>query len=158
MTGDGPIGVVAALRAGELGDLGVHQLAHHLQPDGGRGSEEPLADVLGERGQMPVDQTGQPSPSPLVGGRDSRQPGRLGTGVVSGRGRMRTCQAGVLLETWWSPGACLTAGSERRTPTSSSTDPGTTSAHALAYVVVADRRYTDLYEWGQRGAPLADAN
>ncbi len=29
------------------------------------------------------------------------------------------------------------------------------AAHALAYVVIADRRYTDLYEWGQRGAPLS---
>jgi serine phosphatase RsbU (regulator of sigma subunit) len=29
------------------------------------------------------------------------------------------------------------------------------AAHALAYVVIAGRRYTDLYEWGQRGAPLS---
>ena len=29
------------------------------------------------------------------------------------------------------------------------------AAHALAYVVIADRRYTDLYEWGQRGAPMS---
>lgn len=29
-----------------------------------------------------------------------------------------------------------------------------TAAHALAYVVIADRRYSDLYEWGQRGTPL----
>ncbi len=28
------------------------------------------------------------------------------------------------------------------------------AAHALAYVVIADRRYTDLYEWGSRSAPL----
>lgn len=28
------------------------------------------------------------------------------------------------------------------------------AAHALAYVVIADRRYTDLYEWGARSAPL----
>ncbi len=27
------------------------------------------------------------------------------------------------------------------------------AAHALAYVVIADRRYTDLYEWGQRRRP-----
>lgn len=38
-------------------------------------------------------------------------------------------------------------------------DPETTrylasAAHALAYVVIADRRYTDLYEWGSRSAPL----
>lgn len=28
------------------------------------------------------------------------------------------------------------------------------AAHALAYVVIADRRYTDLYEWGSRSTPL----
>ncbi len=28
------------------------------------------------------------------------------------------------------------------------------AAHALAYVVIADRRYSDLYEWGQRTSPL----
>jgi serine phosphatase RsbU (regulator of sigma subunit) len=28
------------------------------------------------------------------------------------------------------------------------------AAHALAYVVIADRRYSDLYEWGQRTTPL----
>ena len=28
------------------------------------------------------------------------------------------------------------------------------AAHALAYVVIADRRYTDLYEFGARSAPL----
>lgn len=29
------------------------------------------------------------------------------------------------------------------------------AAHALAYVVIADRRYSDFYEWGQRSSPLA---
>lgn len=29
------------------------------------------------------------------------------------------------------------------------------TAHALAYVVIANRRFTDLYEWGQRSRPLA---
>ena len=28
------------------------------------------------------------------------------------------------------------------------------AAHALAYVVIADRRHTDLYEWGSRSSPL----
>jgi serine phosphatase RsbU (regulator of sigma subunit) len=28
------------------------------------------------------------------------------------------------------------------------------AAHALAYVIIADRRYTDLYEWSSRSAPL----
>src|SRR6266576_4982298 len=29
------------------------------------------------------------------------------------------------------------------------------AAHFLAYVVIADRRYTDLFEWGQRSVPLS---
>lgn len=29
------------------------------------------------------------------------------------------------------------------------------AAHALAYVVMANRRYTDLFEWGQRPVPLS---
>ena len=29
------------------------------------------------------------------------------------------------------------------------------AAHALAYVVIANRRFTDLYEWGQRSTPLS---
>ncbi len=29
------------------------------------------------------------------------------------------------------------------------------AAHALAYVIIANRRYTDLFEWGQRSVPLS---
>lgn len=29
------------------------------------------------------------------------------------------------------------------------------AAHVLAYIVIANRRYTDLYEWGQRTVPLS---
>ncbi|MCW2957728.1 MAG: serine/threonine-protein phosphatase [Solirubrobacterales bacterium] len=29
------------------------------------------------------------------------------------------------------------------------------AAHQLAYIVIANRRYTDLYEWGQRTVPLS---
>lgn len=29
------------------------------------------------------------------------------------------------------------------------------AAHALAYIVIANRRYTDLFEWGQRSIPLS---
>ena len=29
------------------------------------------------------------------------------------------------------------------------------AAHALAYVVIANRRFTDLFEWGQRSMPLS---
>src|SRR4051794_7206838 len=28
------------------------------------------------------------------------------------------------------------------------------AAHALAYIVIANRRFTDLFEWGQRSLPL----
>ena len=31
----------------------------------------------------------------------------------------------------------------------------TLAAHALAYVIIANRRYTDLFEWGQRSVPLS---
>jgi serine phosphatase RsbU (regulator of sigma subunit) len=31
----------------------------------------------------------------------------------------------------------------------------TFAAHALAYVVIANRRFTDLFEWGQRSVPLS---
>ena len=29
------------------------------------------------------------------------------------------------------------------------------TAHALAYIVIANRRYTDLFEWGKRSVPLS---
>ena len=29
------------------------------------------------------------------------------------------------------------------------------AGHALAYVVIANRRFTDLFEWGQRSIPLS---
>jgi hypothetical protein len=29
------------------------------------------------------------------------------------------------------------------------------AAHALAYVIIANRRFTDLFEWGQRSVPLS---
>jgi hypothetical protein len=29
------------------------------------------------------------------------------------------------------------------------------AAHVLAYVVIANRRFTDLFEWGQRTLPLS---
>jgi serine phosphatase RsbU (regulator of sigma subunit) len=29
------------------------------------------------------------------------------------------------------------------------------AAHAFAYIVIANRRYTDLFEWGQRSVPLS---
>jgi serine phosphatase RsbU (regulator of sigma subunit) len=31
------------------------------------------------------------------------------------------------------------------------------AAHALAYVIIANRRFTDLFEWGQRSFPLSHA-
>ena len=57
---------VLALGAGEVGDLGGHQLGHDLQPDRDRGGQQPLAQVLGEPGQVPVQAAGQRSASPSV--------------------------------------------------------------------------------------------
>ncbi len=37
-----------ALRAGDLGDLGGHELAHDLQPDGHRRSQQTLSHAGGE--------------------------------------------------------------------------------------------------------------
>jgi serine phosphatase RsbU (regulator of sigma subunit) len=31
------------------------------------------------------------------------------------------------------------------------------TAHALAYIIIANRRFTDLFEWGQRSVPLSVA-
>jgi hypothetical protein len=58
---------VFALGAGEVGDLGGHQLGHDLQADRGRGGQQPLAQVLGEPGQMPVQAAGQPLGQPQRG-------------------------------------------------------------------------------------------
>src|SRR5215217_4525331 len=40
-------------------------------------------------------------------------------------------------------------------PDEQTVDVVTHAAHALAYVVIANRRFTDLYEWGQRSLPLS---
>jgi hypothetical protein len=62
--------VVLALGAGEVSDLGRHQLGHHLQADRGRGGQEPFAHVLSEPGQMPVQAAGQPLGQPQRGRAD----------------------------------------------------------------------------------------
>jgi serine phosphatase RsbU (regulator of sigma subunit) len=41
------------------------------------------------------------------------------------------------------------------TPDEGTVDLVVGAAHALAYVVIANRRFTDLYEWGQRSLPLS---
>jgi serine phosphatase RsbU (regulator of sigma subunit) len=41
------------------------------------------------------------------------------------------------------------------TPDQATIDDVAHAAHALAYIVIANRRYTDLYEWGQRTVPLS---
>jgi serine phosphatase RsbU (regulator of sigma subunit) len=40
-------------------------------------------------------------------------------------------------------------------PDAQTADAVVGAAHALAYVVIANRRFTDLYEWGQRSLPLS---
>ena len=40
-------------------------------------------------------------------------------------------------------------------PDEATLDRVASAAHALAYIVIANRRFTDLYEWGQRSRPLS---
>ena len=40
-------------------------------------------------------------------------------------------------------------------PDEQTVDDVALAAHALAYVVIANRRFTDLFEWGQRSVPLS---
>ncbi|GAB4080247.1 PP2C family protein-serine/threonine phosphatase [Modestobacter muralis] len=42
-----------------------------------------------------------------------------------------------------------------RPPSPTQVDEVRTAAHALAYVVIAARRHTDVFEWGQRSSPFA---
>jgi serine phosphatase RsbU (regulator of sigma subunit) len=42
-----------------------------------------------------------------------------------------------------------------RVPTAEEVAEVSTAAHALAYVVIAARRHTDLFEWGQRTTPFS---
>ena len=42
-----------------------------------------------------------------------------------------------------------------REPDTETLDAVSAAAHALAYVVIANRRFTDLFEWGQRSVPLS---
>jgi len=43
----------------------------------------------------------------------------------------------------------------RRHPTAAEVADIVSAAHALAYVVIAARRHTDVFEWGQRSTPFA---
>jgi hypothetical protein len=72
--------IMLALGAGQLGDLHVHQLAHDLQADRGRGGQQALGHVRGEGGQVLVHPAGQPSRQPSGPGR--HQPQRAG--IISG--------------------------------------------------------------------------
>ena len=40
-------------------------------------------------------------------------------------------------------------------PDEQTIDSISSAAHALAYIVIANRRFTDLFEWGQRSRPLS---
>ena len=42
-----------------------------------------------------------------------------------------------------------------RAPSPAQVEEVRTAAHALAYVVIAARRHTDVFEWGQRSSPFA---
>ena len=90
MPGVGPVRVVSALDAGQVGDLGLHHLGHHLQADRGRGREQPLTHMCGEGGEMAVDRASKLLWQPPLRRRD--QPQALVILVVlAGRGgRVRT--------------------------------------------------------------------
>jgi hypothetical protein len=83
----GPPGrVMAALRAGQLGDLGGHELGHDLQADRGRGRQQPLGHVRGKDRQVLIDPAGQPLGQPS---------GRAGAPASAGQGRRRAVIAGA---------------------------------------------------------------
>jgi hypothetical protein len=56
----GTVGVVAALRAGHLGDLGLDELAHHVQADGHRRRQQALAHLGSEHFELLAHLAGQP--------------------------------------------------------------------------------------------------
>jgi hypothetical protein len=70
-----------------------------------------------------------------------RQPGTAaGTPIASARAPVHT--------TAWHPRLSLPHVSQEIL------DEVRAVAHALAYIIVTDRRFTDLYRWGQRSTPL----
>jgi hypothetical protein len=66
----GPGRVVLALGAGEVGDLGVHQLGHDVQADRKRRGQQPSRRCSANPGQMPVQAAAQPLGQPERDRRD----------------------------------------------------------------------------------------
>ncbi len=107
--------IVAALRAGQLGHVGLHQRRHHLQAGAHRQRQQTLLHVLGDLGHGHTD--------PLWNRGHARVHGlNLATLLHGG-----PLAVGVLGGT---PDTYHTAGLERGTATSTSTKPGTTSRSA----------------------------
>jgi hypothetical protein len=88
-----PSRVVLALGPCEVGDLGLHQLGHHLQTDRGRGGQQPLAHVLHEPGQMPVQAASQPLGQPKRRRGHQAQPITI-SGLGGRNGRVRVLHPG----------------------------------------------------------------
>jgi hypothetical protein len=63
----GAVGVVATLRPGDVSDLGVDELAHHVQADRHRRRQQPVAHLRRERLQLLVHLPRQPLRQRRVG-------------------------------------------------------------------------------------------
>jgi hypothetical protein len=124
-------GVVAAFRAGQLGDLGLHQPAVTSNPTAVEGASRPSRTCSANVARCPSTASASGPDSPRSADDTSRsalgsQGGWAGWGVVSGRGRVRTWHWGSSRETWRSLGR-LHEPLRAEDPASPSTDPGTTS-------------------------------
>jgi hypothetical protein len=86
--------IVLALGAGQLDDLAVHQLAHDLQADRGRGGQQPLGHVRGEHRQVLVHPTGQPLRQPSGTGRHQPKRAWVRRGLGGRSGSVGVLHAG----------------------------------------------------------------
>ena len=150
-----PFGVVAALRADDLLDLGLHELVKDAESDADRQGHEALAGRSGELAKRLPDPFGQLLEVLLLGaGRVRRYgPHRGGSSSSRGLGRARQAPTG--------------AGRGGRAAASSSTDYGTCSlrprearylallAAGYSYAEIAEREgvtYTNVNKHLSRGA------
>ena len=93
----GAVRVVAALRPGHLGDLGVDELAHHVQADRHRRGQQPLAHLRRERLELLAHLPGQPLRQRRVGQVDQPDLGQQPQAARRRRLRVRR-----FLLHWWS--------------------------------------------------------
>ena len=144
---DGPPVAAADVLGERLGGAGRAEVSfliadfsgHALIRLGHAGRARPRARKVRDRRARPAD--GSPHGRALASQTVELEPGADGTRVfapVTNRGEA----IGVL-------------DSARRAPDEQAVADVALAAHALAYVVIANRRFTDLFEWGQRSVPLS---